>query len=446
MLEESGYHVATASCYDQAIGRIEERVPHAVLLDRQLEDEDGLEVIGPLRKRLPNTPVILVTANSSTEIAVRAIKLGAYDFINKPLDEARLYTTLTNAIDRGSLLERLDGADIDGEAFEGMIGRSPAMQTVFSIIKSVAPTDVSVLICGDSGTGKELIAQAIHNRSNRSEGPFVPINMATLPAELVESTLYGHERGAFTGADSARIGACEEAQNGTLFLDEVTEMPIELQAKLLRFLQEKTFRRVGGSKDYSADLRIVSATNRDPLEAISSGKLREDLYYRLNVVPIDVPTLAERSGDLPLLVEHAIGFFAKQYNKQISMIADDAIQYLASQPWLGNVRQLMHTIERAIVLNDGTTLTLEMLGQVKRGTDRPGHNQQERDHVGATVLNASLFSGSHIVPLEELERMAIEHALAVCNGSPSEAASHLGISSATIYRKIKTYKLKQVVA
>lgn len=446
MLEESGYAVSTAKDYDQAIGRIREKEPDAVLLDRQLEEEDGLDLIAPIQGLLPSVPIILITANSTYELAVQAVKVGAYDFLTKPLDEARLFSILKNAIDRGKLLKQVGPEPDDEQGFEGIIGQSPAMRAVFGMISNVAPTESSVMIRGESGTGKELVAAAIHNRSKKSDGPYVPINMATLPAELVESTLFGHEKGAFTGADSQRIGACEEAQGGTLFLDEITEMPIDLQPKLLRFLQEKTFRRVGGTKDITSDARIVSATNRNPLQAIQDGLLREDLYYRLNVIPIDLPPLRERSGDIALLASFAMHRVAAMNSKAFTKLSASCIEKLSKYAWPGNVRQLLHTIERAIIMNDGNALQAEMVviddaGQTSSPPPlvAPSTEASTNNAAALECIDQPPFSSDQVYPLSELERMAIIHALGVCGGSPGAAAKQLGISPATIYRKIKAY-------
>lgn len=452
MLEESGYAVLTAMNHDQAIGRIEEAVPDVVLLDRHLETEDGLDLIAPLQSRVPSASIILMTAESSTSLAVQAVKLGAYDFLVKPIDEARLFTLLTNAIERGKLLDEIGSVPDEHQGFEGIIGQSAAMRTVFSIIKNVAPTHANVMILGESGTGKELIANALHSKGANPDGPFVPINMATLPAELVESTLFGHEKGAFTGADAQRIGACEEANGGTLFLDEITEMPLELQSKLLRFLQEKSFRRVGGSKNITSSARIVSASNRDPLQAISDGVLREDLYYRLNVIPIDLPPLRERTGDVMLLADHWLSDYRKTYNKQFTKFATQAIHRLTEYDWPGNIRQLKHTVERAVILNDGIEVDASMI-ELPTGNSTPVETESQVESEGITTPEAAyaeastnghqsaMFTGDEIIPLRDIEQRAIQHAIEHCDGSASEAAKKLGISSATIYRKIKSYNI-----
>jgi DNA-binding NtrC family response regulator len=344
--------------------------------------------------------------------------------------------------------------------FEGLIGVSPQMRTVYSIIRSVAPTDVNVMICGESGTGKELVASAIHASSDRAAAPFVPLNMASIPAELAESTLFGHDKGAFTGADRGRVGAAGEAAGGTLFLDEITEMPMGLQAKLLRFLQERTYRPVGGLKDLKAESRIISATNRDPAAAVREKSLREDLFYRLNVVPILLPPLREREGDIGLLANYVLRSFAKQYGKRFQGIDDSALRLLEAYNWPGNVRQLIHLMQRVVILNDGELLAAHMLpDELFRESPTPVSVEPLEAMATARVqpiAESSIPAGKapaiatgpfyfatkeDIIPLEAIERRAISQAIELCGGSAYEAARLLGISSATIYRKIKLFGL-----
>jgi DNA-binding NtrC family response regulator len=420
-------------------------------LDRNLEGQDGLELIPSIRRQLPQTPVVLVTADTSVDTVVESIKAGAFDFVGKPLDEARLIATVAKAIDHHTLLNRiesLESARGDVSGFEELVGSSPQMLTVYGIIRNVAPTDVSVRVFGESGTGKELVTRAIHQRSDRASGPFVALNMASLPTELVESTLFGHEKGAFTGADKVHQGACEEADGGTLFLDEIADMPVELQPKLLRFLQEKSFRRVGGGRDRHAKVRVVSATNRDPLVEVHAGRMRLDLYYRLNVVPLELPPLREREGDILLLAQHFLSELSERYGKQFQTISDEAMQRLAEAPWPGNVRQLYHCVERAVVLHDGGSLVSSMLpkelnwkpadpSELDHGRSRSGNRLAIEAAAPATGKGQQ-----GIVPLVEMEKLAIEDALSACSGSASQAAERLGISVATIYRKIKNYGLQ----
>jgi DNA-binding NtrC family response regulator len=425
---------------------LEEGDVSAILLDWQLGEEDGVAAIPILRRLAPTVPVVLVTAHSSTELAVSAIRQGAFDFLVKPLEEARFVTTVLKAIAHHELEERvrrLEAGDANS-SFQGIVGHSAKMRTIFEIIRNVSPTEATVMIQGESGTGKELVARAIHRLSGRSKGPFVALNMAAVPHELVESTLFGHERGAFTGADRPRIGACEEADGGTLFLDEIGEMPIDLQGKLLRFLQERVYRRVGGSRDIQSQVRVLSATNRDPLEEVREGRMRDDLYYRLHVVPIDLPPLRERVGDISLLATTALMESSERYGKNFSSIDPDVIQRLEGYDWPGNVRQLYHLIERCVVLNQGPLLKLEMLPADIQ--DVPSNDRSLERHrwspdspsLGSTAPTPP-DTEAVVVPLAELEKRAIVHALRICEGSATEAARLLGISAATIYRKVKSF-------
>jgi len=440
-----GLASASATSLEDATGKIESRLPSVILLDWQLGDQDGIDAIPTLRRLAPTVPVILVTAHSSTDLAIRAIRSGAFDFIVKPLEEARFVATILKAIEHHELQEKVRRLESGGRgvSFEGLIGTSPEMQTIFEIVRNVAPTDASVMIQGESGTGKELVARAIHRLSPRSKAPFVALNMAAVPDELVESTLFGHERGAFTGADRRRIGACEEADGGTLFLDEIGEMPIDLQSKLLRFLQEFVYRRVGGDRDIASNVRVVSATNRDPLTEVREGRMRSDLYYRLHVVPIELPPLRSRRGDVTLLATNALMESASRHGKPFDSIDPDALDRLSNASWPGNVRQLYHLIERCVVLNRGPVLTPEMLPPDLEGASETLQRDHQRDESVAepeTPLEAQI-----VFPLAELEKRAIEHALHVCNGSASEAARLLGISAATVYRKLKSYGLESGV-
>ncbi|MBS0262854.1 MAG: sigma-54-dependent Fis family transcriptional regulator [Planctomycetes bacterium] len=499
MLNRLGYQACAALSAAEVPTAIGRHIPEVILLDWHLGDVDGTTLIESLREKYPLTSIIFATAHSTPEVAAAAIKLGAFDFLTKPLDEAKLTVTVAKAAEHHRLLSRLrnleSGAGGTETGFAGLIGVSPQMRTVYSIIQHVAPTDVNVMICGESGTGKELIASAIHECSDRARGPFIPLNMASIPGDLAEATLFGHEKGAFTGADRDRPGAVGEAVGGTLFLDEITEMPLLLQGKLLRFLQERTYRPVGGRKDLKADLRVVSATNRDPWAAVQDKLLREDLYYRLNVVPIMLPPLREREGDIVLLASHFVIMFSKQYGKQFTGIDRTAVRLLESCRWPGNVRQLMHAMQRVVILNNGTTVEPHMLppdllaegtATAASGTSAPTFPATAAWSPAPLALPprsvpavaptagadsapslapmapaafrateaAPAASGCHpstngypfaskedIISMDELERLAISRAIELCGGSAFEAAEVLGISSATIYRKLKRYGL-----
>ena len=443
ILDSHGYAVCAATSLEGLFELVPPQ-PDVVILDWQLGDQDGLELISPLKAELPGVQVVLATAHPSPDLAVTALRRGACDFLSKPVDEARLIATLAAAVRERRLAQEVDALRGEGSGYERMIGRSPAMRAVYETISNVAATDVSVMIAGESGTGKELVASALHARSDRAAKPFVALNMAAIPRELVESTLFGHERGSFSGAKERQIGAVEEASGGTLFLDEIGEMPLELQAKLLRFLQERVFRRIGGAKDLTADVRIVSATNRDPLLAVKEGLLRGDLYYRLNVVPVVLPPLRARAGDVALLATTFLHEFADRYGRSLRSVSPAALALLEAQPWPGNVRELRHLLERAVLTLKGERLEASMLGSL--GLDGAGAPETSTGDDSAAQEAApgpaSHFSSAEIVPLAELERRAIAHALEVCGGSRKDAAERLEISQATIYRKLKAYGLE----
>ena len=442
LLAGHGYSVTSASSLEEALASAARTPPGAILLDWQLGGESGFDLIEPLRSRLPESPIILSTAFSSTDLAIRAIQLGAFDFLPKPLDEARLLTSVTKAFAQHELLDRLGGR---GESFEGIIGNSPAMRTVFQVINSVAKTDASVLVTGESGTGKELVARAIHQRSSRKQGPFLALNMAAIPPSLVEATLFGHEKGSFSGAERTHKGACEEAHGGTLFLDEIGEMPLELQPKLLRFLQEQTIRRVGGSSDIRVDVRIVSATNRSPLDAVEGGRLRADLYYRLNVVPVTLPPLRERAGDVALIASQTLSALAHRYGKEFRDFSPEALARLEAYSWPGNVRELNNALERTVITQSGPTIRESMLPETLRLKAATQTVESAAPSVASRPQGSDAepapdpVFGDSVRPLSELERLAILHALRVFQGSREEAARALGISPATIYRKLKQY-------
>ena len=445
ILESHGYRVSSAATLEELFAGVPPE-PELVVLDWQLGDQDGLELIGALRLEFPEVQVVLATAHATPALATQALQHGACDFLSKPVNEAHLVTTLASALRSRRLEREVETLRGGLEASCGMIGRSPAIRTVYATIANVAATDVSVLITGESGTGKELVASALHAQSRRAKLPFVALNMAAIPSELVEATLFGHEKGSFSGAGQRRVGAVEEAAGGTLFLDEIGEMPLELQSKLLRFLQERTFRRIGGAKALSADVRIVSATNRDPLLAVEAGRLRADLYYRLNVVPIALPPLRERRGDVALLATAFAHEFAARYERPVPNFLPDAVAALEGHTWPGNVRELRHLIERLLITQPGAVIDEAGLGDF---TGSPGLPAGAVTPASLAPQSASplagdedpRFEGAEVLPLAELERRAIAHALKVCGGSRKEAADRLEISQATIYRKLKAYGL-----
>ena len=447
-LDRQGYRSVAASSVDEALDLATSVQPDVILLDQHLGPCDGLDLISPLSEAAPNAPVILVTAHSSVDAAVTAIKRGASDFLPKPIDEARLVATLAQAVEHHRLRDRVCTLEQQGSEltrFDDIIGASAPLQTIYRIIENVAPTDAGVLIVGESGTGKELIAQAIHRRSERAHKRFVALNMGAIPDSLIESTLFGHERGAFTGADRKRVGACEEADGGTLFLDEIREMPIEMQPKLLRFLQEMTIRRVGAESDMPLDVRIISATNSDPIKDIEANRLRADLYYRLNVVPINVPPLRDRPGDVPLLAYAALRQLAARHRRSFESIDQAALERLQNFNWPGNVRELFHVIERAVVLHQGQVLLADMLPpEIVSSEPRPVPEASGNmpASIEAEMMSAGSAAHGVVVPLAEQERRAIMSAIDAC-GSAASAARALGVSEATIYRRLREYGVTQ---
>jgi two-component system NtrC family response regulator/two-component system response regulator HydG len=429
ILRDEGYEVATTKDGEEALAAADSFAPAVVLADLRMPKMDGLELMEKLRERGSEAKVVVMTAHGSVATAVKAMKMGAADYLTKPLDADELLVVLRKVLDHSALereAENLRELASERVSFERLVGRSPEMQNVFELVKRAAPTKATVLILGESGTGKELIAEAIHARSPRSRGPFVKVNCGALPETLLESELFGHEKGSFTGALARREGRFEAADKGTLFLDEIGDIPPSVQIRLLRFLQSREFERVGGNTTYSVDVRVIAATNRDLKKAVAEGRFREDLYYRLNVVAIEVPPLRARASDLPLLVDHFVRKFARQYERAVIALSPAALQAVVAYGWPGNVREMENAIEHAVVLCDGTTIQAEHLPQSIAATSRP---------VGAPPPTGIQIPGS---PMSEIEREAIMRTIEAVGGSNARAAEILGIS----VRKIQ-YRLRE---
>lgn len=445
-LEELGYRTHGAQDSRQLLERLSEEEPVLLLLDLRFGKQNGVQLMCELLKQRPNLCLVIFTAHSSVETAVSAIKLGAFDYLTKPLDWNRFRVMVEHAIEKHVLskrLERLDSLLVEGDADRSISGASPAINQVRELIAGVAATDATVLILGETGTGKELVARMLHDQSNRREGPFVPVNMAALPRELAESALFGHEKGAFTGADKTQTGYCEAADKGTLFLDEIGEMELALQAKLLRFLQERKVQRVGSRKSKKVDVRVVAATNRDLQAQITEGRFREDLYYRLHVIPIVVPPLRERPQDIPELATHFLQQATVHYQKNLVAFSDAALQTLAAYDWPGNVRQLENVVERVAILSKGPNiqrdeLPPEVLQPVTWPVLAVGTKPDSLNAGGS--VNPALRNES-LKPMENLEKQAILDALQHAQGNVQQAAKLLGIGQATVYRKIKRYSI-----
>lgn len=383
-----------------------------------------------------NVPVIVVGAES-LEDAVTLMKAGACDCLRFPVNPDRLQLAVASAIRLYHLTKRVYLLETQAgwrSSFDNITGHSSRMQEIFQLISTVAKSVATILVLGESGTGKELVAKAIHHHSPRNSHPFIDINCGAIPRELLENELFGHEKGSYTGADRRYMGCCERADGGTLFLDEICEMDPALQVKILRLLQERSFQRVGGNETIKSDIRFIAATNKDIAEEVKKGAFREDLYYRLNVVPIHLPPLRERVEDIPLLAKHFLEKYCAKNEKMFVDIAPDALECLMSYPWPGNVRELENAIERVVVLHNDSSVKIKYLPPNLQKTSVQKHVTQ------GAITNLNL--GQKIIPLDLVEKYAIEAALSKCMGNVVEAASQLKIGQATLYRKIKQYGLK----
>jgi len=430
LLTEEGYEVLTAPSGARALSLVEDDEPDLLITDMRMPRMSGVELIGQLRESFPQLPVIVMTAYGTVENAVEAMKAGAVDYITKPFENQELLLTVGRALRLNRLMtqNRLLREELGkGRGFDQIVGESRAMKEVYELVDKVAAAKATVLITGESGTGKELIARAIHERSPRAGEPFVAVNCMALTETLLESELFGHEKGAFTGAANRRKGRFELADKGTLFLDEVGEIAQSLQVKLLRVLQEKTFERVGGSQPLTVDVRIVAATNRDLAQAVADGDFREDLFYRLNVVRIDLPPLRERKEDLPALVAHFVQKYAAETGRQPPKVSPDAMRRIYDHAWPGNVRELENALERAVILAGGEVLPSDLPLEV-----RPGQEQAPSGLPrGMTITEA----------VEDLEIRMIRRALEASQGVQAHAAEALGITKSNLAYKIKKYGL-----
>ena len=431
--KEKEYIVETANSGEACLKAIRETIPDLILLDIQMPGIDGIETLTRIRNEEPRIPVVMMSAHGTIEKAVKSMKLGAYDFIQKPFPSDRLLVTVRNALTTSSLKQEIDSLRSelkDRFQFKNIIGQSGVMQEVFRALEKVVNSNVTVLIQGESGTGKELIARAIHyHNPQRSNKPFVAVNCSALPESLLESELFGHEKGAFTGATGKRIGKFEVASGGSIFLDEIGLMTPATQAKMLRILQEREFERVGGNELVKVDVRVISATNKDLEEAVRTNEFREDLFYRISVFPIKLPPLRDRREDIPLLAAHFIDKFARQESKEVEGIAPDALELLMAYNWPGNVRELENAIERAVVLASTREITPKDLPNTVRSIG------EKRIYESDNTLSSWI---------EKLEEEALRNALLENGGNISQTAKKLGIGRATIYRKAKKYGLPMV--
>ncbi|KII78636.1 ATPase AAA [Vibrio renipiscarius] len=415
-----------------AIESLAVRTPDLILLDLRLPDMTGMDVLHAVKQQDPDVPAIFMTAHGSIDTAVEAMRHGSQDFLIKPCEADRLRVTVNNAMRKASKLKTESG---NSPVYQGFIGSSQTMQAVYRTIDSAASSKASIFITGESGTGKEVCAEAIHATSKRREKPFIAINCAAIPKDLIESELFGHVKGAFTGAATDRQGAAELADGGTLFLDELCEMDLELQTKLLRFIQTGTFQKVGSSKMKSVDVRFVCATNRDPWKEVQQGRFREDLYYRLYVIPLHLPPLRERGEDVIEIAYSLLGFMSKEEGKDFVRLSPDVVERFARFEWPGNVRQLQNVLRNVVVLNNGSEIQLDMLP--------PPLNQPSEGLPRVVIEDNNALSVHDIFPLWLTEKNAIEQAISACEGNIPKAAGYLDVSPSTLYRKLQAWSEKE---
>ncbi len=430
-----GYKVAAVEDGKSALQALEEESFDLVLLDYKLPDTNGLEVLAKIRERDPELPVVMITSHSTVENAVMAMQAGANDYVAKPFRNEDIALRVERVLETGRLkkeVHQLRQEQLERFGFGKVIGKSPPMQAIFKLVERVLPLgDATILIQGESGTGKDVLAKAIHYGGPRASGPYVNITCTALPESLLESELFGHEKGAFTDAKAQKKGLFEVAHSGTLFLDEIGDMTLYLQSKLLRFLEEKAFRRVGGQKDTHVDVRVIAATNRDLKKLVEKGQFREDLYFRLKVIPIVLPPLRDRVEDIPLLAEHFIGEYNREFKKSVKGVAPSLMKRLMEYHWPGNIRELRNTVERAMILG-----TQEYLG----GEDLP---LELLDEVQGPAPQSSILKLTRKgIDLETLERDLVNQALQLTNGNQTKAGRLLGLNRDQVRYRIEKFNLK----
>jgi len=432
-LREEGFHVLEGTSGAEVLATVQRASPDLVLMDLRMPDGGGMQALESLKAKAADIPVLMMTAYDSSSAAIQAIQQGAYDYITKPFDLDEILLTIRRALEHSALVQRVREMEQPAgrETRDRFIGRTPAMQEIFKTIGRVAASDATVMIYGESGTGKELAANALHYNSPRRAGPFVKVNCASFVETLLESELFGHEKGAFTHAISQRKGRFELANKGTIFLDEIGEMTLNTQQKLLRVLQERSFERVGSSVTINTDVRVIAATNRDLTHEIAEGRFRPDLFYRLNVVPITMPPLRERQEDIPLLVEHFLDKHRFTSGGKVARISEEALAILTRYTWPGNVRDLENTIERAVVLARGDVITPAQLTFVPVGSGALHIDVAQRMAAGVSLC----------AMIEELERGTIEEALRLSANDVGHAAERLGIDEETLGAKLETYHI-----
>jgi DNA-binding NtrC family response regulator len=436
-LRKEPYDVTHVETGREALAAMDRALPDALLLDLALPDMNGLEILKQVQSRQLPVSVVVITAHGSIANAVEAMRAGAYDFLVKPFNADRLVVTLRNVLERQRLARMVETLkdDFGRQAYFGFIGSSLPMEGVYRTIDSAAASRATIFITGESGTGKEVCAQAIHQRSPRRTGAFVAINCAAIPRELMESEIFGHVKGAFTGAVVEREGAAKRADGGTLFLDEICEMDLDLQSKLLRFVQTGSFVKVGGGVTEKVDVRFICASNKDPLKEVEAGHFREDLYYRLHVIPIQLPPLRERDEDVIAIAQHFLGAFAREEGKHFQGFAPEVDAVLRAYNWPGNVRQLQNVLRNIVVLNDGEIVTADMLPPPLSQLEPARSRGMAAGAAQPALIAGGDGKGGGIRPLWEVEKDTIESAIRLCDGNIPKAATHLGISASTIDRK-----------
>ena len=449
LLIEEGYRVLTAASGEAGLKQVQTGGPDLVIVDVRLPGINGLETFRRIHELETKLPVIIMTAFGTTETAIEATKLGAFDYVLKPFDVPEMLSMIVKALEAGRFMRSPVDVDIAPElaSREAIIGRSPAMQEVYKAIGRVSPTNATVLIRGESGTGKELVARAIYQHSDRADKPFLVINCVAIPETLLESELFGYEKGAFTGASHRRIGKLEQAHKGTVFLDEIGDMPFSLQSKILRLLQERSIERLGGRQTLPVDVRIIAATNRNLEEAIGQGRFREDLYYRLKVVTIWLPPLSQRGGDIRLLAEYFLARHAAEAGIENPGTTAAAMTLLDHGPWPGNVRELSNTIQKALIFSRGAPLDVEGIMQATGGrapggapvaADNDTLGQWARRMLSTESDTANRFDQC----IDTLAAILVSEAINLCGGNRSKAAKMLGLSRPTLHAKIEKYGLK----
>ena len=450
-LSQKGYEIITCHSGRDAIGIVNEQEPNLVLLDNKLPDWTGLDILKEMKQSHPKMPMVIMTAFGTTDTAIEAMRLGAFDYILKPFELEEIFELVAKGLEANKLMKRTVAIPALSEYMEDsdqIIGKSKVIQEVYKLIGQVAESDVTVLIRGESGTGKELVARAIYQHSRRKDGPFLAINCAAIPETLLESELFGHEKGAFTGASKRRIGKFEQCHHGTILLDEVGDMSLSTQAKILRVLQEGEFERIGGNETIQVDVRVLASTNRKLEELIKEGKFREDLYYRLKIVTIMIPPLRERKDDIQELTEYFFHLYNRQLGTQVSYIAPSILKKLLSYAWPGNVRELANTVKRGLILAKGDVLTEEEI-IFDEGDGVTSFGSEEELEKNLNKMLDPLFSdilrfwetGLRSNLLEKVEKFLIQKALSETGGNQVQAAKLLGISRNTLRHRIEKYRL-----